>query len=79
MADKRITGRQLRHGTPEETLAPGQTIVIEKRGGKIFEMKRVDAGARSINAELDRLLQEMPPEGGREKTDLARIITEDRE
>ena len=79
MAEKRITGRQLRHGTPEETLAPGQTLLIEKRDGKIFELKRVDTGARSINAELDRLLQEMPPEGRREKSDLARVIIEDRE
>jgi hypothetical protein len=79
MAEKRITGRQLRHGTPEETLAPGQIIVIEKRDGKVFELKRVDAGAKSINTELDRLLQELPPEGLREKTDLSRVIIEDRE
>jgi len=62
----------------EETLAPGQAIVIEKRDGKVFELKRIDAGAKSINAKLDRLLKEMPPEGRREKTDLARVIIEDR-
>ena len=79
MADKRITGRQLRHGAPEETLAPGQSLLIEKCDGKVFEMRRIDAGGKSINAELDRLLMEMPPEGERKKTNLARLIIEDRE
>jgi hypothetical protein len=79
MAEKHITGRQLRHGAHEETLTPGESMIVKKRGGKVFEMKRIDAGPKSMNAGLDRLLEEMPPEGNRTKTNLARAIIEDRE
>ena len=79
MAEKHISGRQLRHGAHEETLAPGETMIVKKRDGKIFEMKRVDSGPKSINAGLDRLLAEMPSEGSRAQTDLAAMIIEDRE
>ena len=79
MSHRRISGRQLRHGSPEESLAPGQTVVVEKRGGKVFELTRIDAGARNINAQLDQLFQDLPAAGARVKTNLARIITEDRE
>lgn len=79
MKGKRISGRDLRRGTPEETLAPGESLTVKKRGGKVFELRRVDAGKKSMNASLDRLLAEIPAEGPRVKTDLARIIIEDRE
>ncbi len=79
MSHRRISGRQLRHGSPEEALAPGQTVVVEKRGGKVFELTRIDAGARNINAQLDQLFQDLPAEGARVKTNLAKLITEDRE
>ena len=79
MSHRRISGRQLRHGSPEESLAPGQTVVVEKRGGKVFELTRIDAGARNINAQLDQLFQDLPAAGARVKTNLARMITEDRE
>ncbi len=35
--------------------------------------------ARSMNAGLARLLSEMPPQGKRVRTDLSRIIIEERE
>jgi hypothetical protein len=79
MAEKHITGRQLRHKAHEETLAPGESMIVKKRDGKIFQMKRIDASPKSMNAGLDRLLAEMPPEGPRTKTDLAAVIIEDRE
>ena len=79
MSHRRISGRQLRHGSPEESLAPGQTVVVEKRGGKVFELTRIDAGARNIIAQLNQLFQDLPAEGARVKTNLAKIITEDRE
>ena len=79
MSHRRISGRQWRHGSPEESLAPGQTVVVEKRGGKVFELTRIDAGARNINAQLDQLFQDLPAAGARVKTNLARMITEDRE
>ena len=79
MSQKRISGRQLRHGSPEETLSPGESVQVHKRNGKVFELKRIDAGAKSISRGLDRLLAEMPPTGAAGKTDLSRIIIEDRE
>jgi hypothetical protein len=79
MAPKHISGRQLRHGSPEETLAPGETLTIVKRGGKVFEMTRTDAGKRDINRQLDQLLADLPPEGPRVRTNLARVLLEERE
>ena len=79
MKRKHLTGRDMRRGTPEESLAPGESVLIKKKGGKVFELRRVDAGAKSINSGLDNLLAEMPPEGDRVRTNLARIIIEDRE
>jgi hypothetical protein len=79
MKKKDLTGRDLRRGTPEENLAPGESVLIKKSRGKMFELKRVDAGARSMSRGLDNLLAEMPPTGKRMGTDLARIIIEDRE
>jgi hypothetical protein len=79
MKSQHITGRDLRRSTPEEALAPGESIIVKKGTGKRFELKRVDKGAKSMNAGLDQLLAEMPPEGGRVRTNLSRIIIEDRE
>ena len=79
MKKQRISGRELRHGAPEETLAPGQSVLVEKRSGKLFELKRIDAGRRDINARLDQLFLELPAEGPRAKVDLAAVIVEDRE
>lgn len=79
MKRRQITGRDLRRSTPEETLAPGESIIVKKSRGKVFELRRVDAGLKSMNAGLDRLLAEMPPEGKRLKTNLAHIVIEDRE
>ena len=35
MSQRCISGRQLRHGSPEESLAPGQSVRIEKRNGVV--------------------------------------------
>jgi hypothetical protein len=69
----------LRHGAPEEDLSPGESILVEKRGGKMFELRRIDTGAKSMNAGLDKLLAEMPSTGATYSADLARIIVQDRE
>ena len=79
MANKRITGRELRHGAPEESLSPGESVVIEKRGGKRFELTRIDAGPVDFNKQMDRVFLEIPAEGKRTKTNLARTLLEDRE
>ena len=79
MASKRISGRQLRHGAPEESLSPGQSLVIEKRGGKKFQLTRIDTGPVNFNEQMNEVFREIPPEGKRVKTNLARILLEDRE
>jgi hypothetical protein len=79
MASKRITGRQLRHGAPEENLSPGQSPVIEKRGGKRFELIRIDSGPANFNKQMDKIFREIPATGKRIKTNLARTLLEDRE
>ncbi len=78
-ARKTITGRELRRGTPEERLMPGETIIVRKQGGKVFELKRVDVRERSIIKGLDQLLEEIPSPAKPVRTDLARTIIEDRE
>jgi hypothetical protein len=79
MTQKRISGRQLRHGSPEESLSPGESLTINKRGGKVFELTRTDSGSRDINARMDQLFKDIPPEGPRVKTDLVRVLLEERE
>jgi hypothetical protein len=79
MTQKHITGRQLRHGSPEETLSPGESVQVRKRGGKVFELRRIDAGEKNLLAGLDRLLLELPASGPSCPVDFSRIIIEDRE
>lgn len=79
MASKRITGRQLRHGAPEENLSRGQSLVIEKRGGKRFRLARIDTGPVNFNEQMDQIFREIPSDGKRIKTNLARTLLEDRE
>jgi hypothetical protein len=78
-AQKTITGRELRRGTPEERLMPGESVIVQKQGGKVFELKRVDVQPQSILKALDQLLEDIPNPGAPVRTNLARIIIEDRE
>jgi hypothetical protein len=79
MAQRHISGRQLRHGSPEESLAPGQSVIIKKRGGKEFRLTRTDTGKRNITAEIDQLFRDIPPDGPRTATDLVRLLRQERE
>ena len=79
MAQKHISGRQLRHGSPEESLSPGESLIVKKRGGKVFRLTRTDAGGRDINAQMDQIFKDIPPEAPRVRTDLARLLQEERE
>lgn len=79
MSGARITGRQLRHGSPEEQLSPGQSVVVEKRGGKRFRLTRIDSGPGDFNQQMDQIFREIPSEGKRVKTNLARTLLEERE
>jgi hypothetical protein len=78
MTQKHISGRQLRHGSPEESLSPGESLTINKRGGKVFQLTRTDSGDRDINTQLNQLFKDIPPEGPRLKTDLVRLLLEQR-
>jgi hypothetical protein len=78
-AQKTITGRELRRGTPEERLMPEESVIVQKQGGKVFELKRVDVEPQSILKALDQLLEDIPNPGEPVRTNLARIIIEDRE
>ena len=78
-ARKSITGRELRRGTPEESLVPGESVIVQKQGGKVFEIKRIDVQPQSILKALDQLIEDIPNPGEPVRTNLARIIIEDRE
>ena len=78
-AQKSITGRELRRGTPEERLMPGESILVRKQGGKVFELRRVDVQQESLLKGVDQLLRDIPSPGKPIRTNLARIIIEDRE
>ena len=79
MKRKHITGRELRQGAPEENLLPGESVLVRKRNGKTFELRRVDNGGKNFLEELDRILAAIPMTGPRRRTNLAKIIIEDRE
>lgn len=53
-------------------------MVFEKRGGKRFELTRIEKGAVNFNGQIDRIFREIPAEGMRVKTNLARTLLEDR-
>jgi len=79
MRTKIISGRELRHRAPEESLSPGESLRVEKRDGKVFELRRVDTGERDILSDLDQIIEEIPRTGPSHVTDMASIIIEDRE
>jgi hypothetical protein len=60
-------------------LVPREFVVTQKQGGKVFEHKRKDVQPRSILKALDQLLEDIPNPGEPVRTNLARIIIEDRE
>jgi hypothetical protein len=53
--------------------------MIEKKSGKLFELKRVDARPKSIVAAVDRIIEEVPIEGRRVEMDAVKVVLEDRE
>jgi len=58
---------------------PGESIIVQKQGGKVFELKRVDVQQQSILKALDRLFEDIPNPGEPVQTNLAQISIEDRE
>jgi len=76
---KVISGREMRRGAPEETLASGESLLIKKQGGKVFELRRVDSNEKSLLKQLDQLLEDIPMPGQRVRTNLSKIVCEERE
>ena len=60
-------------------MSPGESVQVHKRGGKVFELRRIDAGEKNILEGLDDLLSEMPATGPACRVNLSKIIIEDRE
>jgi hypothetical protein len=58
---------------------PGESIIVRTQDGKVFELKRVDIRAKSSLKGLDQLLEDILHPGKPARTNLARIIIEDRE
>ena len=58
---------------------PGESVIVQKQGGKVFELKRVDVQPQSILKAVDQLLEDIPNPGAPGRTSLARIIIEGRE
>ena len=67
----------IRHGI-EPRRGPG-LISIEVKQEDRFELTRIDTGPLNFNQQMDRIFQEIPAEGKRVKTNLARTLLEDRE
>jgi len=79
MAKKRVNGRQLRHGSTNESRSPVESAEIHKRGSNVFKLRPIDAMTKNILERLDNLLLEMPATRPQHPVDFARIIIEQRE
>src|SRR5205807_51807 len=73
---KTITGRELKRGTPEERLAPGEALRVKKSSGKEFLIVRETAAPdlADLHAEI---LRDIPLKGAAQKTNLAAWHEED--
>ena len=66
---KTISGRELKRGTPEESLAPGEALRVRKAGGKEFLVRQTDTpDLAALHAEI---MRDIPLLGPTQKTDLA--------
>jgi hypothetical protein len=74
-----VTGRNLRRRSPEERLAPGDKLLVAKKCGKFFEMRRVDQAKRNMLAELNQIIKEIPIVRHASSKHLSSIFLEDRE
>ena len=75
---KTITVRELKRGTPEETLAPGEALRVKKSSGKAFLLIR-DSEAPDLAALHAEIMRDIPLKGPPQKTDLAAWHEEDEE
>jgi hypothetical protein len=75
---KTITGRELKRGTPEESLAPGEALRVKKAGGKHFLVLR-ETEAPNLEDLHTQIMREIPLSGPTQKTNLAVLHEEDEE
>jgi hypothetical protein len=75
---KTITGRELKRGTHEEGLAPGQALRVKKAGGKEFLVIR-ETDSPNLADLHAQIMREIPLTGPTQKTDLAAWHQEDDE
>ena len=75
---KTITVRELKRGTPEETLAPGQALRVKKASGKEFLLVR-ETDTPDLAVLHKEIMRDIPLTGPSQKTDLAAWHQEDDE
>jgi hypothetical protein len=75
---KTISARTLKRGNPEDRLLPGESLLVKKNGGRVFELKRVDVRKKSMIASMKEVMREIPnPCAKGKKTDVVRWCEED--
>ena len=75
---KTITGRELKRGTPEESLAPGEALRVKKASGKEFLVLR-ETDTPDLAALHAEIMRDIPLDGPAQKTNLAEWHQEDEE
>ena len=75
---KTISGRELKRGTPEESLAPGEALRVRKAGGKEFLVVR-ETDTPDLSALHAEIMRDIPLQGPTQKTNLAEWHQEDEE
>jgi hypothetical protein len=75
---KTISVRELKRGTPEETLGPGQALRVKKASGKEFLLVR-ETDTPDLAALHKEIMRDIPLTGPSQKTDLAAWHQEDEE
>jgi hypothetical protein len=75
---KTITGRELKRGLPEESLAPGEALRVKKSSGKQFLIVR-ESESPDLAALHDQIMREVPLSGPSQRTNLAAWHQEDEE
>ena len=79
MALKELTAEEFRHGTLEETLGPGESLIIKHQSGKVFELRRIDNEMEAFLNSLDDIFREIPSDPAVDRVDMAKIVIEDRD
>jgi hypothetical protein len=75
---KTISVRELKRGTPEESLAPGEALRVRKPSGKAFLIVR-ETESPNLSDLHAEIMRDIPLEGKSQKTDLAAWHEEDEE